>query len=475
MMSPPAVPQRFQLITVVWGEWYIDIFLRFNIPSLLASGNIPDLCARQQGRYVIHTRQSESERIRSSAAFAMLARCLPVELVAHPDEFFEGNPHTLHGTLWRAATDNAAERSEWIAFIAADIVLAEGALRHLADQFAAGKTIVYGFTLRVTEHTFLPNLQHESDGTSAALAISPRALTALALNHLAPLYICYLRETRHFGYHPELLLYPVPGEGIVLRAFVAHCIALDPRRCELAEGLEPRAISDPLDIGFLTDSDAFAVVSITPASHQVHWWFDRRRSDIIEAAWLWRQIGNFPCRYLARQSFLFHHGAMTPAKWRRTIARADANAMLTFLTMKFMWAVHVLQNTAGTRLAADVIAWALVGRKLHKCCVSRGKLTILVPSDAAFERLAPGAMARMLAGPRRCLATVLRDHCLSGDLQQVRDGDAMSSLSGRKFSISVSADGIRVAGCLAREVAVDTADGSNVRVYACDAALGEWP
>src|SRR5262249_32402457 len=134
--QPVRRQKKFQLVTAVWGEWYVDAFLNANVPSLLAPGNIPDLCAFQRGRDVIFTRRSDENCIAKSAAFARLSRCLPVELVALDDRFFEGNPHVIHVDLWARAARNAAIQGEWIAFIAPDTIYADGALRQLSDQFA---------------------------------------------------------------------------------------------------------------------------------------------------------------------------------------------------------------------------------------------------------------------------------------------------------------------------------------------------
>src|SRR5215475_11099349 len=117
---PADTNRKFQLVTTVWGEWYVDVFLKFNIPSLLAPGNIPKLCTRQQGRYVIFTRRSDAKRIAESDAFARLSQRLPVEIEALPDRLFAGNPHVIHVELWSRAARVAAERGEWIALIAAD-------------------------------------------------------------------------------------------------------------------------------------------------------------------------------------------------------------------------------------------------------------------------------------------------------------------------------------------------------------------
>src|ERR1700757_1408295 len=92
----PGSKQKFQLVTAVWGEWYVDVFLDFNIPSLLAPGNIPRLCARQQGRFLIFTRRSDAKRISDSNAISLLSRSIPVELIALPDVLFGGNAHIIH-------------------------------------------------------------------------------------------------------------------------------------------------------------------------------------------------------------------------------------------------------------------------------------------------------------------------------------------------------------------------------------------
>src|SRR5262249_14505193 len=158
----------------------------------------------------------------------------------------------------------------------------------------------------------------------------------LILENLSPLLLCYFRDSRRFGNHPEFLLYPVPGEGLVFRALVHHSFAFDAPRFEWTEALSPQRINSFSEIGFLTESDLFACVSITPVTHQADWFQERRHSSIVEAALFWNRLNNLAGPYLCRQSFLFHHRDMTPEKWRPVIARADNNVMLTFLAMKFV-------------------------------------------------------------------------------------------------------------------------------------------
>jgi uncharacterized surface protein with fasciclin (FAS1) repeats len=473
-LSQPNTKRKFQLVTAVWGKWFVDAFLNFGIPSLLAPGNIPRICANGQGRYVIFTRRSDAERIAASDAFAHLSRHLPVELEALPDRTFAGNPHVIHMDLWGKAAKSAADRDEWIAFMIPDNITAEGSLGYLADQFSAGKTSVYGIPLRVTEHTFLADadrLGHRSDG---AWIIPARDLMRLAFENLSPLGLSYLRDTQRFGDHPELVLYPVPGEGMVLRAFIHHSLAVDPARVELTQAMSPRRADKPAEMGFLTDSDQFVCVSLTPISHQVDWFRERRRFSVVEAARLWERLNHSASVPLARESFVFHYQDMTPAKWQPATARADNAVMLTFLAMKFLWVIGVAVR-AGMRTAADVMTWALLEMKLHKSCGSREKVTILVPTDAAFARLGEGAVDRLLARPRMGLATMLRNHCLRGDLATGKHGQKFGTLAGEQLEVSVSPNSLRVAGHEAREIAADHVNGGHVRVYAYDGIVGEAP
>jgi hypothetical protein len=380
----------------------------------------------------------------------------------------------IHVDLWSRAARDAALRGEWVAFISPDTVFSDSALRQLSDQFTAGKTIVYGFSLRVTEHALVADIDRLGDRSAETWVISARALIGMALENLSPMIACYLRDTRRFGDHPELLLYPVPGEGLVFRAFLHHSLALDATRVEWTNTLSPLRIDSPSDIGFLTDSDLFACVSITPITHQVDWFQERRRSSLVEAALLWNRLNNLAGPYLSRQSFLFHHKDMTPGKWRPVIARADNNVMLTFLAMKFVWAAGVLR-AAGLELAADVVAWALLEKKLHKCCTSRGRITILAPTDEALKRAGNPTLIQLLAAPRKELALVLRNHCLCGDLADAKNGDSLATMAGKDLKVSVSGDDVRVGGHSAREIAIDEVNGGNIRIYAYDAVIGASP
>src|SRR5262249_46626766 len=126
-------------------------------------------------------------------------------------------------------------------------------------------------------------------------------------------------------------------------------------------------------------------------------------------------------------------------------------------------------------LAADVMTWALLELKLHKSCASREKVTILVPTNDALAKLGGGGVDQLLGRPRTALATILRNHCLRGDLATAKHGQKFATLAGKQLDVSVLENSLRLAGHEAREIAVDDVNGGHVRVYAYDGFVGEAP
>jgi uncharacterized surface protein with fasciclin (FAS1) repeats len=118
---------------------------------------------------------------------------------------------------------------------------------------------------------------------------------------------------------------------------------------------------------------------------------------------------------------------------------------------------------------------ALLEMKLHKSCASREKVTILVPTNDALAKLAGGGVDQLLGRPRTALATMLRNHCLRGDLAAAKHGQKLVTLAGEPLEVSVLENSVRLAGHEAREIAVDDVNGGHVRVYAYDGFVGELP
>ncbi|MBV8170181.1 MAG: hypothetical protein JO021_25585, partial [Alphaproteobacteria bacterium] len=67
---------KLRIVTVAWGEAFIDRFLRLALRTLLAPGNIPSLAARHELGYSFFTTPRDADRLLADPLFAQLARMI---------------------------------------------------------------------------------------------------------------------------------------------------------------------------------------------------------------------------------------------------------------------------------------------------------------------------------------------------------------------------------------------------------------
>ncbi|MBV8701659.1 MAG: hypothetical protein JO052_27995, partial [Bradyrhizobium sp.] len=71
----------FHIITNVWGERHVDLFLDFALPNVLSPGNLPALVRRHDVVYRFFTSPEGRAQIERSALFARLVDTCAVEFL----------------------------------------------------------------------------------------------------------------------------------------------------------------------------------------------------------------------------------------------------------------------------------------------------------------------------------------------------------------------------------------------------------
>lgn len=325
---------NFRFVTAIWGADYVDKFVRITLPTLLAPQNLPKIARDSSVFYTIVTRRQDAALMNSSAVIDRLRAVAEVEFVTPPSELFNGNPHEAHARAWDTAELQARESGEMLVFIAPDAVFADGALSAMTDALLWGKSAVFVFFHRVTEETFLPDVKGLMASEATMIAIPPRQLARLALQHLSPLACCYLNGSNHVPKHAELAYYSVPGEGLILRSIHTHVWAFNPARIKLNKSYVPDRIDRIEDVVFLADSDVFMAVSLTPIDHQISWFYDLHQWNATCVAAFGAQWYSEATNYLWRMPFLVHDGDMTPALWAQEIRKTDRWMERCFIATK---------------------------------------------------------------------------------------------------------------------------------------------
>jgi len=179
--------ENARLIIPLWGKVYADKLTSMTLPALLAPGNLPALCSMFHVEVVIVTEAKLFDAIRGSRSFQHLAALCPVGLTPI-DDLMSNLPGdygvVLTRALYRGFLDLGDKVTEtYLLFLNADFILADGSYRHLGELMRAGHRVIHCPSFRVVLEDVWPALEARVDTQSAVLAVPPRELVKLALDH----------------------------------------------------------------------------------------------------------------------------------------------------------------------------------------------------------------------------------------------------------------------------------------------------
>src|ERR1700732_4394177 len=179
--------QNARLIIPLWGKVYADKLTSMTLPALLAPGNLPALCAMFNVEVVIVTETRLFDLIRSSRSFQRVATFCPIP-PPPIDDLMSSLPGDsgvlLTKALYRGFLDLGPKVTEtFLLFLNADFIIADGSYRHLGELMLAGHRVLHPPSCRVVLEEVWPKLEARVDAQDAVLAVPPRELVKLALDH----------------------------------------------------------------------------------------------------------------------------------------------------------------------------------------------------------------------------------------------------------------------------------------------------
>jgi hypothetical protein len=434
--------RTFHFSTVVWGPWHTDVFLDVNLPSLLTAGNFEAFAARHKVVYRIQTAAEDVARIEASPAYQRARQIVECEIV--PRNVHLGiDPIGMHHMLWRQAIDDAREAGAMVLFIPPDVVWSNGAFGHIAEVAATGKGAIFMTYQRVVSETAVPAVKRLFQDPETGIIDAPsRALVDVAMEHIHPLTLTYLRDSPNFPIHPEFILWQVPGEGYLMRVLVREMFAYDPRAFDLNEQALLAHRPDAADVHYINDSDDLFSLSLAPLSKDIEWYIRPQRLNTLALGAWWLRYDSPGNDLAVPHYFYVHSGERTAEKWRTAELQSEALIRRLLGTREVL---RVISAMAASNLSyiEQILAAALVESRLADFVrPDGGPATILLPGAGATYRWLLDEESRVAdegeAGSRRRMATrLLRrilDHVVVGHVDLVPGQDAVfqTPLGGRR-------------------------------------------
>ena len=379
--------RRCVFVTVLWGDWHREIFLNSNLPTMLSPGNLPALSAGIDCEYLVYTTPQDALKMSHNQAFQRLRSLVPLSLKLFTPSKTR-NIFNLHHTIWRKATEHARQQQAFILLMPPDVAWADGSFARLRNALASGKRAIFMTYPRVVSETIVPALAERfRRDAGEAMIIPPKDLMTLSITHIHPLMAAYDRAATHFPIHPEMILWPIEGDGFLLRLLARELFCFEPGRYALnAQSLLAQK-PHPDDIHVFQDSREFLGVSFTPLWKDMEWYLANRKLDPLFVGRWWIDYDSPMNDYTSSVNLRFTCGGGSEAIWRR--AELQAENLVTHLRFArdFTRILLALQDMELTGAAAFLAA-ALRVHGLARRWSRPGPFVILAPTDEAFERAA---------------------------------------------------------------------------------------
>lgn len=389
----------------VWGDAYIRLFTDISLPSLLAAGNLPALSRLCRVRLRVFTRKAHVGQLRSAPIWQTLsASGIPGDIITCDDQDLS-ETYSGMSALHRVAIRQAGEAGAAFVPQMADGFWSDGSLATIGHLLLAGKRLVLCGGLRVTAETFTPAMRERFLCPNGTIAVPPRQLVDMAVDHLHPSMGSHFAGGPLRAINTSWWLHPYGRRSFAQTIFHAVPVALAGvgYDCKFT-GTVDRGWIETLgisraEVALVGDSDDVVLLDMAAEGRLVD---DARFDPSPDAAvigdWFHR-LGEdhtlYGGRFLAKPIRFRGTDAALPEvrqKEMTTVRQTRRWAMDGLLAAEMRAVANALAETEWRGSADVILRWARAGRSpfsIAKLARYTAYLPVAaVDLDAAFHRLA---------------------------------------------------------------------------------------
>ena len=272
-----SAPRSMALLVPTWGFRFVSQFLEFNLPMLLAPGNLPAVARELPTRVILLSREADAPLIHAHPMWQRLLRVCPTEMRLIDDLITNSN-HTATITLaFARAIKSCGEAITDTAFILwmSDYLVADGSLRTVVQRFMDGASAIFAGNFQIVAEDAIPSLRRAVAPDGSSIALSSRELLSWSLAHLHP---ATAANIVNFGLihntHINRLFWRVDKETLIGRFYLMHPIGI---RSEVQDFV----VGSSFDYSFvpemcpsgnietITHSDDYLVVEVQKRNHEL--------------------------------------------------------------------------------------------------------------------------------------------------------------------------------------------------------------
>lgn len=426
---------RFRLLTVLWGDAFVDRFLRITLRSLLATGNLPALAARGSVTFALYTTPTDAARIRENPLFARAAEIIDFQIHTFSlSEIDSANPYS-HWTLWERGFAEAQDADEWVITVAGDHLFSNGTLTRWADLFDAGRLAIFSPGIQVAMETIEEELASRFS-SATIIDLSLEQTMDLMFRHLHPVNISMFRNSPRWMTHPEYNLRPLPGVGFTQNILTSHAVAFHSTKIRMSANFCPLEKLDRIAF------EPCRFLSVEPLLKNLPLYFRPWRMDDATLTYFgqWGHENFSPANI--RECSVTHTYSIQAEPDAASKRNAVIGARFYVLQMLTSRAIFRLLQFLQSLGLTEAALWLAVGHafgRLRRRLPVPDSVTVFVPDNGVLMRLEPQERVRLLASDGAGVARLCRAHTVAqhvdlkaGDrLAEDRDGGIRTQAGSR--------------------------------------------
>jgi hypothetical protein len=237
-MRQHVSPERpFAVVgSIVWGDAFVDKFMSYHIPSLLAAGNLPALARTRKAIQSIVTTEADRSRIVAHPAFKHLGEHAEVIFTCFPEKFLEErkrnhyNFYHFYGLLDHQSVFLASALRAELYLLPVDIVLSRDSLANLSRHLARGADACSIAGIECDPAQLRMWLDGRSRGEGGDLDLAAGELLEAASAVPDPYFrsLIMTADNQAFCRHPRELIWPT-ADGLAIHSIFMHPVAVSAR------------------------------------------------------------------------------------------------------------------------------------------------------------------------------------------------------------------------------------------------------
>lgn len=203
---------KYNILNVVYGQQYSQLFLENHLKSLLDESNLPALAKKHDIHYYIFSDKPTFQLMGPHPNINKLTNLVHVEGIPFVKEPTYATRYDCLGQALREGIDSSLRRDAVLTTFAADHVVAKGFFDRLLDPINNGYGAVFSVPMRAAAEAVQRTI------SEATGALSANELFNLGYNNLHPLWNASHYEAAQFSKIPYTMLWN-SGSGLMARSF----------------------------------------------------------------------------------------------------------------------------------------------------------------------------------------------------------------------------------------------------------------